>query len=133
MITRFLPREIGSAETGPQIFAGTEILNTTFIFSHLLDSISSVLVQNAGLNSINNTYNYITQLNGKPYYNSLNNNNLFMVYFNNQWGIYDFTFSSDPIYLSNENVQYPWNINIWECNNLLEEIFPPVPTVTQII
>jgi hypothetical protein len=133
MITRFLPREIGSAETGPQIFAGTEVPNTTFLFTQLLESVSSVLVQNAGYGPINNIYNYITQLNGKPYYNSLNNNDLFIIFFNNSWGIYDFSVSSDPVYFSLEDVQYPWNVNTWQINENVEGGFPPAPNLAQII
>ena len=135
MITRFLPRQIGSVETGPQMFIKTEVPNTTFIFSHLLDSVSSVSVQNGGYGTLNQVFNYITQLNNKPYYNVTSNSNLFIVYFSNAWGIYDFELSSEPVYFSTENVMYPWMVTNWQVTDNQNEdwFYPPAPNVSQVI
>lgn len=129
----FLPREIGSIETGPQIFAETLTPNTTFYFTqdNLPGLLNSVLVQNAGLNILNGTFIYVTLFEGKPYYNQFGNPNLFIIWFNSRWEIYNFTENSeDPIYFSNQDVLYPWGATVW---NSLNSIYNPVPTVTKVL
>jgi hypothetical protein len=132
----FLPREIGSVETGPQLFAGTIVPNTTFIFTtspEIPDApglTNSVLIQNAGRNSLNGIFDYSFELEGKPYYNKNGISNLFIVWFENEWGIYDFTISGDPIYYSSENVLYPWNVTNWLASN---SIYNPIPSVTKVL
>jgi hypothetical protein len=130
----FLSRDIGSIETGPQVFAGTEILDTTIYFNSTIEEpglLNSVLVSNAGRNILNGVFNYTTEFENKPYYNKDGNSNLFIVWFNNQWQIYDFGENSlDPIYFSNQDVLYPWNVSIW---NSINSIYNPVPTVTKIL
>ena len=132
----FLPREIGSVETGPQTFAGTNVLNTTFIFRKEPVPIeppgllNSVLVSNAGQNSLNGTFTFSVEFNGKQYYNKDSNSDLFIVWFENEWGIYDFTIAFDPIYFSSEDVQYPWNVQNW---SVLNPIYNPAPIVTKVL
>lgn len=133
----FLPRDIGSTETGPQVFAGTEVLNTTFIFRKdpgIQDSpglLNSVLVQNAGRNTLNGTFTYTTEFDGKPYYNKDGNSNLFIFWFLNKWMIVDFGENAfDPIYSSSENVLYPWNVENW---SVLSPIYNPAPVVTKVL
>jgi hypothetical protein len=132
----FLSREVGSIETGPQIFAGTNVLNTSFIFSSTPvipeepGLFNSVLLQNAGLNQLNGTYIYVTEFEGKPYYYKSENPSLFILWFENQWEIYDFDLDVLPIYIGNENVLYPWNITLWQSPN---PIYEPVPTVTKVL
>ena len=130
----FLPREIGSIETGPQIFAKTDVLDTTFYFSKEIELpglLNSVLVQNAGYNNLNGTFNFVSLFEGKPYYNKNGDADLFIVRFNNQWQIYDFNENAiDPIYFSDQNVLYPWNATDW---NSLSPIYNPVPTVTKVL
>lgn len=133
----FLSRDTGSLETGPQTFAGTTVSNTTFNFNSypsLLDNIpgllNSVLVQNAGLNLSNGTYNYVTLYDNKPYYVNDINADLFIIWFQNKWEIYNFVENVLPIYFSNEDVLYPWNVSNW---SVLNTIYNPTPTVTKIL
>lgn len=139
----FLPREVGSIETGPQTFAGTDVLNTTFYFRETIPPplpppvdppglLNSVLVQNGGYSLLNGVYNFISLFESKPYYNKEGNSNWFMVFFNNQWQIYDFDVDGvDPIYFSIGDVLYPWAVTNWF--SFYEELYDPVPTVTKII
>jgi hypothetical protein len=132
----FLPREVGSIETGPQTFAGTNVLNTTFLFTKepilpdLPGLLNSVLVSNGGLNSLNGIFNYTLEFEDKPYYNKDGNVDWFIVWFENVWGIYDFSISFDPIYISSEDVLYPWNVVTW---TPLNPIYSPVPIVTKVL
>jgi hypothetical protein len=132
----FLSREVGSIETGPQTFAGTDVLGTTFIFRKEpppLDPpglFNSVTVSNAGVGSLNGTFNYTTEFEGKPYYNKDGNADWFIVWFENEWGIYDFSVSFDPIYFSEEDVLYPWNVINW---SVLNSIYNPAPDVTKVL
>lgn len=132
----FLPREIGSIETGPQTFAGTNVLGTTFLFIKEPEPIdppgllNSVLVENGGVISLNGVFNYTLEFNGKPYYNKDGNSNLFIVWFEEEWGIYDFSISSLPIYFSTEDVLYPWNVINWSMLNI---VYNPIPRVKKIL
>ena len=132
----FLPREVGSIETGPQTFAGTNVLNTTFLFRkepvpvEPPGLLNSVLVSNGGQNSLNGIFSFSVEFNGKQYYNKDFNSDLFIVWFENEWGIYDFSISFDPIYFSPEDVQYPWNVVSWSA---LNPIYNPVPTATKVL
>jgi hypothetical protein len=134
MDTIFLPREVGSIETGPQIFAGTATPNTTIHFNLISEEpglLNSVQVSNGGWSGLNGTFTYTTLFDGKPYYNKDGNGDLFIVWFNNVWGIYDFSINSiDPIYFSSQNTSYPWNINIW---SVLNPIYNPPPIVTKVL
>jgi hypothetical protein len=131
----FLSREVGSIEIGPQIFTKSNILNENIYFRNpapLPDPpglLNSVLVSNAGLNNLNFVYTYIFLFENKPYYNH-GNENVFIIWLNNTWGIYDFLISSEPIYFSSENVLYPWNVQNW---SVLNPIYNPVPTVTKVL
>lgn len=131
----FLPREIGSIETGPQTFAGTNVLNTTFVFTkepQVEDApglLNSVLVQNGGWSNLNGTFVYTTLYDGKPYYNKDGNGNWFIVWFESRWEIYDFSATLFPIYYSSQNVNYPWQVTNW----IFQEGYQPSPTVTKIL
>lgn len=129
----FLPREIGSIETGPQTFAGTDVLDTTFYFSKEIDLpglLNSVLVSNGGHSPLNGTFIYTTEYDNKPYYNKDGVGEYFIVWFNNQWGIYDFNEDdTDPIYYSNEDTLYPWGVESWQSQLGYE----PIPTVTKVL
>jgi hypothetical protein len=134
----FFPREVGSIETGPQIFAGTVVPNTTFYFNKTIipaqpidppGLFNSVQVQNGGLYSLNGTFDYVTESDGKPYYNKDSNGNLFIIWYLNSWGIYNFTLSSNPIYFSSEDVLYPWNVITWQ----VQAGYGQTPIVTKII
>ncbi len=133
----FLPREVGSIETGPQTFAGTNVLDTTFYFTQFpsssssspQQSFSSVLVSNAGEININGTYEFVTFLDDKPYYTKGGEGRFFIIYLEGQWNIYDFNISVDPIYFSSENVTYPWLVNTWIS---ISTIYLPLPIVTEI-
>jgi hypothetical protein len=150
----FLPRESDSTETGPQIFTkndGAEPID--FIFASLdflfdsssssssseesssssseddSDLLNSVLVNNGGVSSTNGIYNFVSKFEGKPYYN--NDNNCFIVWFNNLWEIYDFDVDSIyPIYFSEEDVLYPWDVINWLSFDI---IYDPPPIVTKIL
>jgi hypothetical protein len=132
----FLSREIGSIETGPQTFAGTNVLGTTFNFNPYPPTpegpglLNSVLVQNAGRNTLNGTYVYITEFNDKPYYIKDSNPDWFIIWFQNRWEIYDYEINFQPIYFSSENVLYPWNVTNW---SVLDPIYNPLPTVTKVL
>lgn len=132
----FLPREPGSIETGPQTFAGTSVPNTSFIFTKeiiIVDPpglLNSVSIQNAGLSSLNGLYVYVTEFNGKPYYVNQLNNNLFILWFENNWEIYNFTENPLPIYFSNQDVLYPWVVTNWNSQN---PIYNPTPIITKVI
>lgn len=128
----FLPREVGSIETGPQTFRRTNVPNTTFIFTKKpedpLGLLSSVIVQNAGRTTLNGTFDYVTLFEEKPYYIKNGDPDFFIIYFENQWEIYDYVLSISPIYFSAENVRYPWNVVNWSVSN---PIYNPVPSVLQ--
>jgi hypothetical protein len=133
----FLSREVGSIETGPQTFAGTDVQNTTFIFRReplVFDPpglLNSVLVQNAGLNSLNGVFVYTTEFDSKPYYNKDGNSDLFIFWFLGQWMIVDFAEDAfEPIYFSFEDVPYPWHVENW---SVLSPIYNPAPTVTKVL
>jgi Zn-dependent M28 family amino/carboxypeptidase len=132
MDTLFLPREPGSIETGPQTFLRIDAPNSVFIFTSdpaLQDGpglLNSVQVINGGWNNLNGVFNYTTEFEGKPYYNKDGNSNLFIVWFNNQWQIYDFGENSiDPIYFSNQDTLYPWQVTVWQ----QLPGYAPLPTV----
>ena len=132
----FLLRETGSIETGPQTFARTDVLDTTFYFTKFVSIpdgpglLNSVLVQNGGREILNGHFTYTTEFQGKPYYNKDGNSNLFIVYFNGGWGIYDFGISSEPIYFGAQDVLYPWAVTNW---TVLNNTYNPAPNVTKII
>jgi hypothetical protein len=129
----FLSREIGSVETGPQIFAGTSTPDTTFYFKKQQEEpglLNSVLVSNGGWSRTNGVFNFSAEFEGKPYYNKAGDPDLFIAFFENFWGVYDFAESPlDPIYVSTQNVLYPWNANIWSS----KQGYEPAPNVTKVI
>jgi hypothetical protein len=131
----FLPREVGSIETGPQNFVGTNVLGTTFLFTREIPLdppglLNSVFIQNAGLNNLNGTFVYVTEFNNKPYYIKNSNPDWFIIWFENQWQMYDFSLAQLPIYFSSENVLYPWNVTNW---GVLNSIYNPTPTVIKTL
>lgn len=121
---------------GPQIFAGTNVLNTTFLFRNPVSVdptglLNSVLVQNGGYAPLNGTFYFVSEFNDKPYYYKFGNNNLFIAYFDNTWGVYDFSENNGfPIYFSNEDVLYPWNVVNWSVS---DSIYNPPPSVTKVL
>lgn len=132
----FLPREVGSIETGPQTFAGTDVLNTTFVFRKdpsLFDppgTLNSVLVENAGQSTLNGIFDYVSDFNDRPYYIKDSNPDYFILWFENQWQIYDFLIDVAPIYYSIDNVPYPWHVLNWEALNIA---YNPIPTVSKVL
>jgi hypothetical protein len=133
----FLPRAVGSIETGPQNFVGTDVLNTSFIFTKEPPPpdppglLNSVLVSNAGLESLNGIFVYLTEFEDKQYYIKEDSNpDLFIVWFNNVWGLYNFAINFEPIYFSFEDVLYPWNVTSW---TVLNSIYEPAPIVTKVL
>jgi len=129
----FLPREIGSVETGPQTFAGTTVPDTSIIFAKKIfveNPFSSVLVAGGGSSEVNGVYNYVTDFEDKPYYTKGESGDYFIVYFNNQWNIYDFVITSFPIYYAIEDTPFPWLVSAWVSSDIL---FEPPPVVTEII
>ena len=92
--------------------------------------LNSVLVGGAGLNQLNGTYVYVTEFEDKPYYFKPENTSLFILWFENQWEIYDFDIDALPIYIGTEDVLYPWNVTVWQT---LNPIYNPVPTVTKVL
>ena len=133
----FLSREVGSIETGPQTFAGTNVLGTTFNFNPYPPIIegpglfNSVRVQNGGASNLMGIFTYTADFEGKAYYNKDGNPDLFIVYFNARWGIYDFSINSiDPIYFAIQDVLYPWNATTWQSIN---SIYNPVPLVQKVL
>jgi hypothetical protein len=131
----FLSRLAEDTETGPQIFTKGNI-GDTINFSPAPPApeetglLNSVLVQNGGVEDLNGIFNYTTEFGGKPYYNKDGNGNWFIVWFDNQWEIYDFSIDFGPIYFSNEDVLYPWNVTNWQAFN---PIYNPVPMVTKVL
>jgi hypothetical protein len=138
----FLPRESDSTETGPQIFTKNDGAESIYFISTTSSSsssssspegpglLNSVLVGGAGLNQLNGTYVYVTEFEGKPYYYKSENPSLFILWYENQWEIYDFDVDGLPIYIGTEDVLYPWNVTVWQT---LNAIYNPVPTVTKVL
>jgi hypothetical protein len=133
----FLPREQGSTIVGPQVFRRVVAPNSPFIFRRdpVLEDVpglfNSARIQNAGWNNLNGIFIYTFLFNDKPYYNKDGNSNWFIIWFNNQWQVYDFSENSvDPIYFSNQDVLYPWNVTNWTAVN---SIYNPTPTVTKVL
>ena len=130
MSTRFLPREIGSIDTGPQIFAGTEVPNTTISFAETLGLLNSVKVEGAGLSILNGIFSYTAEYANRPYYNKDGDGNLFVIYNFTEWEIYDFSENENPIYISEvTDVNYPWNVSRW----ISLEGYEPAPIVTKVL
>jgi hypothetical protein len=135
MSTYFLPREVGSFESGSQIFTRINTQNTAFTFTKetVLDPIgllNSVLLQNAGVNDLNGTFDYVTLFEEKPYYVKGGDPDYFIIFFENKWEIYNFKILNGlPVYYSDQNVLYPWNVTSWISSNI---IYNPVPTVTKV-
>lgn len=93
--------------------------------------LNSVLVQNAGITTLNGIYNYVFEFNGKPYYSLATNPSNFILWFENQWEIYSFDIDPIfPIYVGIGNVLYPWNITNWSS---LNSNYDPAPVVTKIL
>ena len=130
MSTRFLPREIGSIDTGPQIFAGTEVPNTTISFAETLGLLNSVKVEGAGLSILNGIFSYTAEYANRPYYNKDGDGNLFVIYNFTEWEIYDFSENENPIYISEvTDANYPWNVSRWISLGGYE----PAPIVTKVL
>lgn len=135
MSNLFLPREVGSVETGSQLFAGTQVSNTTFYFTKEITEepglLNSVLVNGGGYNNLNGVFNFVSLFEGNPYYNKNGDGNLFIVRFDDQWQIYDFNENAiNPIYFSDQDVLYPWLATNWSS---LSATYDPVPTVTKVL
>lgn len=132
----FLPRDVGSIETGSQTFAGTNVLGMTFNFNPYpstleeIGLLNSVLIQNAGLVTLNGLYDYITEIQNKPYYSNYTNTNLFIIWLENEWRIYDIEEENQIIYASSEDVYYPWNVINWIPTS---PIYEPAPIVAKIL
>jgi hypothetical protein len=136
-MNNFFLFEPGNNKIGPQIFTKLGVLNSSFIFTKPFSQtqdpqglLNSVLVQNAGLSNLNGVFNYTTVFQGKPYYNKDEDGNLFILWYEDQWEIYDFSIDFNPIYWSYEDVLYPWHVTVWQTSN---PIYNPVPTVTKVL
>jgi hypothetical protein len=131
MNIRFLPRQPGSIETGPQLFAGTNDLNTTIYFGETLGLLNSVKTEGGGAEGLNGIFVYTSIYNDRPYYNKDGDGNLFIIYNDDQWEIYNFGMTDEPIFISNPTTaQYPWNIINWYTT---DENLGPAPKVTKVL
>ncbi len=65
--------------------------------------------------------------NGKPYYSGQRDPNRAIKWFDGKWGIYDFGASSAPIYYSEEDVLFPWQVTTW----LSQPSYEPAPAVNK--
>lgn len=96
----------------------------------IIDPFSDVFLTGAGRSIMNGTYVYISELDGKPYYTKGIEGNLFVVYLDSAWSIFDFSVDTvNPIYYSVENKQFPWEVTNWIS---FSTIYDPVPVVTYI-
>ena len=90
--------------------------------------IYDVSVVNAGLFNLNGIFNYVSEFNNKPYYEK-DSNGLYFILYDNGWGIYDFSTSSEPIYYSSSNTDSPWEATNWQASF---EYFAPAPNLFAI-
>lgn len=138
MNTFFLSKKIPEVDSNPLIFMKNNNLLGNFLFTKALVSLvegpgltNDVLISNAGFNNLNGIFNFVSDFNGKPYYNKLGDPRWFILWNSNEWEIYDFEENiASPIYFSSENVLYPWNVINW---SVLNPIYNPLPIVTKII
>jgi hypothetical protein len=132
----FLPRKLEDLETGPQSFLRVVAANSSFIFrtdpalQDIPGLLNSVQITNAGWNNLNGIFNYTFTFDNKPYYNKEGNSNWFIIWFNNQWQIYDFAENNvDSIYSSNQDTLYPWQVTIWQSL----PGYTPLPIVKKVL
>jgi hypothetical protein len=127
----FLPRLAGDTGIGSQIFTkGQEVINFVKTLPEPFGLLNSLLIQNAGVNNLNGAYDYIMTIQDKPAYIKDSNPDLFILWYDNKWEIYDYILNINPIYISTENVLYPWNVSTWQSFN---PIYNPVPIVTKVL
>jgi phage gpG-like protein len=125
-----------SAEYDIKCGTFTAIGTTNFNISDFASD--RILVENAGLSSVNGTYKEYMSYNDKPRY-SKNNYNQEIFWSGNKWIIYD---RQDPnsmnnIYKSNSDVYYPSDAINWDYYNLFtlngirsNNVYNPIPSLT---
>jgi hypothetical protein len=89
---------------------------------------SSVLVSGAGSEIVNGVYTERGTQSGKPYYNLVGEPNdlfIFSIFWSGVWAIYE---ADDIGYVSEEDVEFPWQVTSWSVANLEA----PAPTITEI-
>ena len=116
-------------QSGSIVFSTDENQDSNIIFEkYPLGLLNSLLVQNAGKQELNGTYNYVDINNLKPFYTKGTEGYYYIIWINNRWDIYDFSFnSSDPLYFSIEDTNYPWQVNSWTVVNINNS---PPPSIT---
>jgi hypothetical protein len=127
--TTFLLRLFNDPQSGSILFTTNGTQNSKIVFTIDPGLLDSVLVQNAAQTSLDGQYNYITLLEGKPYYTKGSEGYYYIIWINNRWNIFDFSEESDAIYYSNEDVFYPWLVSTWTS---LSPQYNPPPTVTRL-
>jgi Bacterial lectin len=113
-----------------------EGINTNYNISDFASD--RILVENAGLSSVNGIYKQYTYYNDKPRY-SKNNYNQEILWSGNQWVIFD---KQDPnsmfyIYKSSSDVYNPWNAINWDYYDLFtlsgitySNVYRQIPSLT---
>lgn len=127
--TKFLPRLGNDPQSGPIVFTKNGNQSSDFIFriDYPIGLLNSFLMQNAGRIGLNGIYNYVDINDEKPYYTKGEEGYYYVIWINNRWDIYDFSLTSDPIYFSNENTNYPWQVTSWSVSNSIDN---PPPNIT---
>lgn len=129
--TKFLPRLENDPQTGPITFATDENQDKKIIFGieFPIGLLNSLIVQNAGRLEMNGIYNYVDENDEKPYYTKGEEGFYYIIWINNRWDIYDFSLTSDAIYFSNEDTNYPWQVLSWTSSSV---IYNPSPIIIQL-
>lgn len=127
--TKFLPRLENDPQSGPIVFTtdGNQTSNFQFTIDYLPGLLNSFLLQNAGRLNLNGIYNYVAVNEEKPYYTKGEEGYYYVIWISDRWDIYDFSFSPTAIYYSNENTNYPWQVNSW---SLSDSLYSPAPNIT---
>ena len=128
--TKFLPRLGNDPQSGPIIFTtdGNQTSDFTFTIDYPEGLLNSFLLQNAGRTALNGIFNWVSINNQKPYYIKGEESFYYVIWINGRWEIYDFSLTSDAIYFSNEDTNYPWQVTSWSVNNPSHNP-PPIITI----
>ena len=127
--TKFLKRLENDPQSGSIVFSTDENQDSNIIFEkdYPLGLLNSLLVQNAGKQELNGTYNYVDINDLKPFYTKGSEGYYYIIWINNRWEIYDFSFNPIAIYFSEEDTNYPWQVNSWTVVNVIHN---PPPNIT---